>query len=132
MRSITVRRMAVTAAALAFLGTLASCQEAHADTPAVVEIAIPNNVVVFADRYELIVIGRPTAISPVSCAPGIAWVQAAVLVDVTGGSRAQPTGILVFHEHELPLGSRFLIANKGTTCDTSLRLYLAFLWDGPE
>ena len=132
MRSITARRMVVTAAALALLGTLASCQEAQAETPAVVEVAIPTDAVVFADSYEMIVIGQPTAISPVSCTTGIAWAQAAVLVDVTGGSPAQITGILVFHDHELPLGSRFLITSHGIPCNSELTLYLAFLWEGPK
>jgi hypothetical protein len=132
MRFITTRRTAVTAAALALVAMTAWWEHAQADTPSEIQIAIPTNFFIVSGQTHMIFTGRSSTIATVACAPGTPWPQAAVLVDPGSGTQAEITGVLVFHDHELPAGSRYLITagptliTAGPTpCNSELRLYTA-------
>jgi hypothetical protein len=109
------------------IGTLGSWQTAHADTSMVIQIAIPTNVTINVGSHEVVFIGRPTSTSPVACAPGTPNPQTVIVVEPGGGSAAQITGVLAFHDHEIPLGSRYQITAGPNACNTDFKLYTATL-----
>jgi len=77
--------------------------------------------------HTVVFIGRPTSTSPVACAPGTPNPQTVVAVEPGGGSAAQITGVLAFHDHEVSLGSRYEITGGPTTCNTDFKLYTGTL-----
>lgn len=97
--------------------------EARADEPFTVQIAIPTNVTITVGSHTVVFIGRPTSTSPVACAPGTPNPQTVVAVDPGGGSAAQITGVLAFHDHEISLGSRYQITGGGGPCNAEFKLY---------
>lgn len=98
-------------------------QQAWADSPATLQIALPANVAIVVGQSQVHIIGRPTSISPVNCAPGTAQPQSAVVVDPGGGTASQITGGLFFHDHEVPNGSRYKITAGPDACNTDFKLY---------
>jgi hypothetical protein len=101
--------------------------EVRADTPATIQIAIPANVVLIQDQHVVIFIGKPVSISTVNCAPGFPFPQTVVAVDPGGGRPSEITGVLAFHDHEIPNGARYRIRSDGGPCNADLRLYSATL-----
>lgn len=100
---------------------------AHADTPATIQIAIPANVTINVNSHVVVFIGRPTSTSPVACAPLTPNPQTVVAVEPGGGSAAQITGVLAFHDHEIPNGARYRITGGPTACNTDFKLYTGTL-----
>lgn len=109
------------------VGTFGFWQQANADTPTTIQIAIPTNVETIVGQHRVIFIGKPTSTSPVVCAPGTPNPQTAAVVDPGGGSATQITGVLAFHDHEISLGSRYLITDGPNPCNADFRLYTATL-----
>jgi len=87
-------------------------------------IAIPFNVAIVVDQSLVIITGKPSAVSPVSCAPGIAQTHSAVIVDPGGGEGAQNSGILIFADPPLSNGTRLRIISEPVVCNGDLHLYL--------
>jgi len=98
---------------------------AHADTPGTIQIAIPTNVTITVGSHRVIFIGKPTSTSPVACAPGTPNPQTVVAVEPSGGSASQITGVLAFHDHEIPNGARYQITGGPSACNTEFKLYTA-------
>ena len=117
----------LTLIALAVAGGFFFSPEAQADTTTTIQIAIPANVAIVVGPHEVVFIGRPTSISSVACAPGIPQPQTVNVVNPGGGSAAQITGVLAFHDHEIPLGSRYTITEGPAPCNTDLKLYTGTL-----
>lgn len=113
--------------ALAVVGSGAYWSVAQADTVTTIQVAIPTNVTVTKDSTQVVFIGKPTSISSVTCAPGTAHPQTVVAIDPGGANASQLTGVLAFHDHEVPLGSRYKITSDPQACSTDLRLYTAQL-----
>jgi hypothetical protein len=86
-------------------------------------IAIPNNVTIVVGQSLVIVTGKPSAVSAVNCAPGMAQTHSAVIVDPGGGEAAQNSGILIFADQPLPNGTRLRIISEPTVCNGDLKLY---------
>ena len=101
--------------------------EAQADTPTVIQVAIPTNVTITVGSHEIIFIGRPTSISSVACASGTPQVQTAIVVERAGGTAAEVSGVLAFHDHEIAYGSRYEITGGPNVCNTDFKLYTATL-----
>lgn len=117
-----------TTAAIALgIGTFAFWQQAQADTPTTIRIAIPVNVEVVVGQSQVHIIGRPTSVSPVNCAPGTPFPQSAVVIDPGGGRASQITGVLPFHDHEIPNGARYQITEGPDPCNTDFRLFTGAL-----
>ncbi len=108
-------------------GLLLVGPEARADTPTTIQLAIPTNVTITVGSHTVVFIGRPTSTSPVNCAPGTPNPQTVVAVEPGGGSAAQITGVLAFHDHEISLGSRYQITAGPTGCNTDFKLYTGTL-----
>ena len=106
-------------------GSLLFRTSARADTPQEIMIAIPTNENIVVGAHYVQFIGRPTSTSPVTCAPGTPQRQTVVIVDPRGGNGAEVSGVLTYHEHEVPLGSRYLITGGPIPCNAELRLYVA-------
>jgi hypothetical protein len=119
--------MLITVALMVVIGSATYWSVAHADTPATIQIAIPTNVTILVGSHQVVFIGRPTSASPVACAPGTPNPQTVVAVEPGGGSAAQITGVLAFHDHEIPLGSTYQITAGPTACNTDFKLYTATL-----
>lgn len=102
-------------------------QQALADTPATLTIAIPMNVDVVVGSSQVHVIGRPTSISPVNCAPGTPYPQSAVVLDPGGSHASQVTGVLFFNDHEIANGTRYQITGGPDPCNADFRLYTGTL-----
>jgi len=109
------------------IGIFTFYQQAQADTPTTIQIAIPTNVAINVGSHTVVFIGRPTSTSPVACAPGTPNPQTVVVVEPGGGSASQITGVLAFHDHEIPLGSRYQITAGPTPCNADFRLYTGTL-----
>ncbi len=108
-------------------GLLLVGPEARADTPTTIQLAIPTNVTITVGSHTVVFIGRPTSTSPVACASGTPNPQTVVAVEPGGGSAAQITGVLAFHDHEISLGSRYQITAGPTPCNTDFKLYTGTL-----
>ncbi|MBI4382058.1 MAG: hypothetical protein HY574_12815 [candidate division NC10 bacterium] len=117
----------VTAAIALGIGTFTFWQQARADTPTTIQLAIPTNVTITVGSHTVVFIGRPTSTSPVACAPGTPNPQTVVAVEPGGGSASQITGVLAFHDHEISLGSRYEITGGPAPCNTDFKLYTATL-----
>lgn len=117
------RAVVATGVVLAGAGVL--WQSALADTPASIQIAIPSNVEVLVGSSQVHVIGRPTSVSPVNCAPGTPFPQSAVVLDPGGSHASQITGALFFHDHEIANGTRFLVTAGPDQCNADFKLYTA-------
>jgi hypothetical protein len=102
-------------------------QTAMADTVTTVQIAIPSNVTVIPGQTLVVFIGKPTSTSPVTCSPGTPQPQTVVTLDPSGGTAAQITGVLAFHDHEIPNGNRYQITSDGAPCNADLKLYTGTL-----
>jgi hypothetical protein len=100
---------------------------AQADSPNTIQIAIPTNVTINVGSHRVIFIGKPTSTSPVNCAPGTPNPQTVVVVEPEGGSASQITGVLAFHDHEIPNGTRYQIVGGPNACNTDFKLYTGFL-----
>lgn len=100
---------------------------ARADTASTIQIAIPTNVTINVGSHSVVFIGRPTSTSPVNCAPGTPNPQTVNVIEPGGGSAAQITNVLAFHDHEIPLGSRYQITGGPNACNTDFKLYTATL-----
>ena len=100
---------------------------AQADTPTTIQIAIPTNVTISVGSHQVTFIGLQTSISPVACAPGTPNPQTVEVVEPGGGSAAQITGVLAFHDHEISVGSRYNITSGPSPCNAELKLYTATL-----
>ena len=121
-----VKRLAIAGAASAILlGGMAVT--ALADTPTTIQIAVPINVTLTKDVHQIHFIGKPTSISTVNCAPGTARPHTAVAVDPGGGDASQISGVLAFHDHDIPNGARYKITSDGVACTPELKLYTATL-----
>jgi hypothetical protein len=86
-------------------------------------VALPSDVFVVVGESLVLITGRPTSTSPVSCAPGTAQAVSAVVVDEGGSNGAEQTGVLVFHETPPRPGTRIRIVGGPYACSTDLRLY---------
>jgi hypothetical protein len=84
-------------------------------------------VTINVGSHTVVFIGRPTSASPVNCAPGTPNPQTVNVVEPGGGSAAQTTGVLAFHDHEISLGSRYQITAGPNACNTDFKLYTATL-----
>jgi hypothetical protein len=113
--------------AFALIGFATYWSTAQADTATTIQVAIPNNVSIVKDNHQILFIGKPTSVSTVNCAPGSPQPQTIVALDPGGADAAQITGVLAFHDHEIPLGSRYKITSDGTACNADLKLYTATL-----
>lgn len=120
-------RLTLLAAIMAAIGVAAYWSNARADDPATIQIAIPTNVTINVGSHTVVFIGRPTSTSPVNCAPGTPNPQTVVAVEPGGGSAAQITGVLAFHDHEISLGSRYQITAGPNPCNSDFKLYTATL-----
>jgi hypothetical protein len=123
MKLITSRGSAVLAAALALLGAITVWQPAKADTPNVLQIAIPTNVPVNPVGSHLVITGRSSAAAVVPCAPGTPWPHIAVLVYDRGNGPAEITDVLVFRDQELPVGSQYLITSGASPCTAEWQVF---------
>lgn len=112
-------------AVLAFsaIGLFAVPTIGSADTPTAMKVAIPRNVTVLTGVTEIVFVGRPTSTSPINCSPGTPQPQTVRLVHPASGRPADISGVLAFHDHEIPLGSRFQVTEGPSTCNAELSLY---------
>ena len=122
-KKFTLLSTAAAVGVLASIGTVAFLQQALADTPATLKIAIPSNVEVVVGSTQVHTIGRPTSVSPVNCAPGTPFPQSAVILDPGGAHASQIAGVLNFHDHEIPNGTRYQITDGPAPCNTDFQLY---------
>ena len=109
--------------AVSVVSVLVVATTGSADTPATLKVAIPVDVQVIVNNTEIAFIGRPTSTSPVVCSPGIPQPQTVRLVNPGGGMAAEISGVLAYHDHEIPLGSRFLVTAGPDACSTDFRLW---------
>ena len=109
------------------LGVMGLLQQARADNPASIKFAIPKNVTVIVGATRVTFIGAPTSTSAVTCTPGTPQPQSVVATHPTGGHASQITGLLAFHDHALPNGTRYRISGGPNVCNADLDLYDAVL-----
>ena len=98
-----------------------------ADNPANIKFAIPKNVTVTVGVTQVVFIGAPTSTSAVNCSPGTPQPQSVVATHPTGGQASQITGLLAFHDHAIPNGTRYRISAGPNGCTADLDLYDAVL-----
>jgi len=98
-----------------------------ADAPSRIRIAIPHNVEIVVGSHLVVFIGKPTSTSPVNCEPGTPQPQTVVAVDPGGSFAAQITGVLAFHDHEVPSGARYRITVGPDQCNSELGLWTGTL-----
>lgn len=88
----------------------------RADTPASVDVIIPETVSITLGQHKVVLTGRSAGTTTVACQPGSWPLQSAAVIDPGGGQAAQLTSVVLLHDHEIQNGTRYRIISGPSNC----------------